>query len=734
MTTLQLPEEEITRHPPGSAGGGQRRLRWLRDGWSDAAERAGRRWAVLVWALTLAALLAQDPGRMTFDTKLGVNINPVGFYERLWHLWNPLEWLGSLQDQYIGYAFPMGGFYLTAHALHVPVWVAERIWMSLLVTVAFLGIVRLAEALGIGSRPTRLLAGATFALWPTFTILIGSTSAAVLPGVLAPWAVLPLIRGRSARRAAAGSALIVACMGGVNATATLAALVLPGMYAATRPGRRRWELAAWWAPAVLLATSWWLVPLLYQGKYGFNFLPYIEQSANTTQTMSAAAVLRGSGNWVAYLNFGVPWLTAASVVVGVAWAVAAAALAAAAGLGGLARRDLPEALWLRATVAVAALWGLTGYSGPLGGPLHGPVQNLLNGSLSALRNVFKIEPVLAAVLALGIAHVLARALWRWRLARIAGGVAAVAALAGLALPFLTGQALQPGSFTQVPAYWREAASYLAAHHGTETTLAVPADAHGIYSWGQPIDEPLEPLAHSPWVQANLVPYTGGGASDLVSGPRTRSSRGWPRRAWPRTWRGPGSVTSWCATIWIRRRSATPRRPWCTPRCAPRVSPGWRPSASRCWWPRPTWGRPCRYRRSHRSIPRLRSSRRPTRPTRPVRPRPCCPPPRPRSSTAVPPRCCSSRARACWARPAGRDRRPERARHPARNEPGRHRRAAPRRHRVQPAEQQHLLHVHGDRDQPAGRPARGGGPAAPPAAAWPAPPVIRRSPCSPAPPA
>jgi arabinofuranan 3-O-arabinosyltransferase len=517
VTTLQLPEEEVTRHEPGSAGGGRRRLRWLRDGWSDATDRAGRRWAALVWGLTLLALLVQDPGRMTFDTKLGVDIDPVGFYQRLWHLWNPLEWLGSLQDQYIGYAFPMGLFYLTAHALHVPVWVAERLWMSLLVTVAFLGIVRLAEALGIGTRATRLLAGATFALWPTFAILIGSTSAAVLPGVLAPWAVLPLIRAGSARRAAAGSALIVACMGGVNATSTLAALVLPGIYVLTRPGRRRWELAGWWTPAVLLATSWWFVPLLYQGKYGFNFLPYIEQSANTTQTMSAAAVLRGSGNWVAYLNFGVPWLTAASVVVGVAWAVGAAAVAAAAGLGGLARRDLPEALWLRSTAAVAVLWGLTGYSGPLGGPLHGPVQDLLNGSLSALRNVFKIEPVIAAVLVLGIAHALARTVWRWRAVRVIGCVAAVAALAGMALPFLNGQVLQPGSFTQIPAYWRQAAAYLAAHHGTETILAVPADAHGIYTWGQPIDEPLEPLASSPWVQSNLVPYTGGGVSDLVSG-------------------------------------------------------------------------------------------------------------------------------------------------------------------------------------------------------------------------
>jgi hypothetical protein len=162
LTTVPL--EVILADQPGSAGGGSRppRRRWRR--WDDAAERAGLRWAALVWVLVLAALLVQDPGRMTFDTKLGVNIDPVGFYERLWHLWNPLEYLGSLQDQYIGYAFPMGAFYLTAHVLHVPVWVAERLWMSLLIAVGFLGLVRLAEALGIGNRPTRLLAGAARAV------------------------------------------------------------------------------------------------------------------------------------------------------------------------------------------------------------------------------------------------------------------------------------------------------------------------------------------------------------------------------------------------------------------------------------------------------------------------------------------------------------------------------------------------------------------------------------------
>jgi len=97
----------------------------------------------------LALLLVQDPGRMTFDTKLGVNIDPVGFYERLWHLWNPLEYFGSLQDQYIGYAFPMGAFYLVAHLLHVPVWLAERIWMSLLIAVG-IGLHNFGEGLAIG--------------------------------------------------------------------------------------------------------------------------------------------------------------------------------------------------------------------------------------------------------------------------------------------------------------------------------------------------------------------------------------------------------------------------------------------------------------------------------------------------------------------------------------------------------------------------------------------------------
>jgi arabinofuranan 3-O-arabinosyltransferase len=498
----------------------------------------GIRWFLLVWLLALLVLAANHSGRMVFDTKLGVDIDPATFYARLWHLWNPLEWLGTLQDQYIGYAFPMAPFYLVAHVAGVPVWLTERLWMSLLIAVGFLGLARLAAALRIGSPRSRLLAGLAFALWPTFTILVGSTSVSILPGLLAPWAVLPLVpavRRGSVTLAAARSGLAVLCMGGVNAAVTLEALILPGLYILVYArGKRRAALASCWALAVILATSWWAGPLLLQGRYSFNFLPYIEQAATTTRTMSATAALLGAGNWTAYFNLGTPWLTAGWTMISAPAAVLASALAAAAGLFGLARRDLPQRAWLRLSAAVAAAGALAGYGGPLGGPFHAPAGRLLDGPLAPLRNVYKFESVLALVLALGVAHGLAALARRAgrrsrtagrRLLGLAAGPAVVLVLAGLALPYLSDQVLNPGSFAGVPRYWYQVADFLAAHSPREPAFVVPADSHGIYTWGSPIDDPLEPLARSPWVERGLVPFGSAGSQIFLDTAETAMESG-----------------------------------------------------------------------------------------------------------------------------------------------------------------------------------------------------------------
>lgn len=150
-----------------------------------------RRWLVGFWAVVFVLFLAVHPGRQTFDTKLGVTVDPGAFFSDLGQLWHDQGSFGGIQDQYAGYLWPMLPFYWLAHAVQLPVWLAERLWMSLIVSVAFWGALRLAERLRVGSGGSRLLAGVAYALWPVFTIVVGSTSAAALPGAFLPWVLLP---------------------------------------------------------------------------------------------------------------------------------------------------------------------------------------------------------------------------------------------------------------------------------------------------------------------------------------------------------------------------------------------------------------------------------------------------------------------------------------------------------------------------------------------------------------
>src|SRR6516164_9071699 len=66
------------------------------------------RWSGLVWLGAFLVLLANDPGRMFFETKLSVDLDPSGFYASLWHLMDPRNTFGALNNQAIGYAVPMG--------------------------------------------------------------------------------------------------------------------------------------------------------------------------------------------------------------------------------------------------------------------------------------------------------------------------------------------------------------------------------------------------------------------------------------------------------------------------------------------------------------------------------------------------------------------------------------------------------------------------------------------------
>ncbi|WSQ08794.1 DUF3367 domain-containing protein [Streptomyces sp. NBC_01231] len=472
-----------------------------------------RRWLLGFWAVVFVLFLAVQPGRQTFDTKLGVTTDPGRFLSDLGQLWHDQGSFGGIQDQYVGYVWPMLPFYWLGHAVQLPVWLVERVWLSLIVSVAFWGALRLAERLRVGTGASRLLAALAYALWPMFTIVIGSTSAAALPGVFLPWVLLPLADERhSARVAALRSALLVPFMGGVNASSTLAALLPAGLYLLSRPpGPRQRKLIAWWVPGVILATAWWWIPLLLLGFYGENFLPYVESARTTTETMSATEALRGGGNWVAYLHLVEAWLPAGWTVASSVIVILCSACAAGLGLAGLARRDMPERRWLVLTVLTAALVLLAGHGGAFGAPFHGAVQDWLNGALAPFRNIYKFQVGLALALVLGLAHVVgvaaeSRGARRIRGRRFAPLVAAVLVLPGLMWPYLNGAILNPGSFQQLPTYWKATADWLEKYSPDSRALVVPATAHGIYSWGSPIDQPLDVLADSRWAQRDYVPF------------------------------------------------------------------------------------------------------------------------------------------------------------------------------------------------------------------------------------
>ncbi len=501
----------------------------------------GERTAIVAGAAVLVVgTFLQARGRILPETKLDLLLEPGRFIGRALHLWDPSASFGQIQNQAAGYLLPMGPAYWLGRTAGLAPWIVQRLWIGGLLAVGFWGVARLARALGVGTPASRIVGAAAYALGAASLTLVAFRSGTQVPVYALPWVLVPLVEAdrHGRRRAAARSALAVALMGGVNGTATGLVLLVPALWFVTRRrGTGRWRLAGWWAVGVVLATTWWTVPLVIQGRFGYAFTDFTESATLTTAVSSGTEVLRGTGNWLAYLTSqNQLWLPGGWELIANRIAVGGGLAVAAAGLAGLARRDQPERLWLSLSALAGATVMVAGYHGPLGSPVWSSVRSLLDGPLVPLRNVTKAQPVLALPVALGAAHLLGRAqravarsrarrgpaptTGRWRAVRPASAAVVLVGLATVGaagLPFLHGRVPVDGTFTRVPAYWEQAGTWLDAHGHDRRSVVVPGSAFGEYTWGRPLDDPLTSTTDQPLAVRDIVPLGSNGTTRLLDG-------------------------------------------------------------------------------------------------------------------------------------------------------------------------------------------------------------------------
>ena len=498
-----------------------------------ASPRARPVWRARVVAVCLALVtlaFLQDPGRIAADTKLDLTVDPWGFLGRSLHLWDAEGFFGQLQNQAYGYLWPMGPFFGIGQSLGLPAWVVQRLWWSLILVAAFLGMYLLLRALGIGGGWPRILAGLAYALAVRPQSALGAVSVEIWPMAVAPWVLLPLVRGATkgnVARAAALSALAVTAAGGVNAVAAGAVLPLALWWLLTlAPGPRRRQLLAWWSGLTALAILWWLIPLVVLGRYSPPFLDWIESASFTTSITDPTTVLRGADHWLAYLGSASVWKAGWMLATYPAFVVATGVVAAA-GMAGLAMRSLPHRAFLvGATVAGVVIVGL-GHTGVMSGLGSEQIQTFLDGPGAPLRNVHKFDLVVRIPLTIAFAHVLTT-VWP-RSARPRWRVLVTAVLVGALLatwwPAASGQLARGRTYVALADHWREASDWLNDEAAPGRALIIPGASFADFVWGRTQDEPLQALGGYPWGVRDAVPLSSAGNIRMLDGLEMRLESG-----------------------------------------------------------------------------------------------------------------------------------------------------------------------------------------------------------------
>lgn len=469
----------------------------------------------------LIATLCQQPGKLVFDTKLYVATDPTGFLSSATRLLDLSHGFAEVPNQSIGYLFPMGSWFLVTDAVGLPTWIAQRVWLAVVLLVAFAGMRRLAHEVIDDASIGATIAGATYACGAGSLAIAGSGSGTYLPVALAPWLLLTAIK-TSTKRIRLGSgtlryALVVLLMGGINATSVLAAMVPTWLFLIYALETRRFFSFAWrLSIATFAATAWWALPLAMQRGYGLNFLTYTEHADITASSSSLSEVLRGASYWLNRLLADDAWVRTGWALTHNWFYVAISVVVAGVGLAGLANHRLRYRGFLLTCLLTGTAIMVCGFAGSGSGDFAQLARDLLDGPASALRNVHKFDPLVRIPLALGLAQVATS------LSKIAPpsrrSITAIGWLGlviALMIPFAGQTVLSAGGFKKFPDEYRQLANELKTDRQSGWTLQLPAASFAEQSWGRPIDDPLRALGVDQLVTRDIIPLGANGSLQVL---------------------------------------------------------------------------------------------------------------------------------------------------------------------------------------------------------------------------
>jgi arabinofuranan 3-O-arabinosyltransferase len=507
-------------------------------------------------ALAFAVAFWQMPGWATSDTKIDLYVDPGRFLSSVASVWTNTGDLGEIHSsQYGGYLWPMGPFFSLCHALGLSPWVAERLWLGLILALAAWGVLRLLDALLSAPRGiAHVVAAAVYTFNPYTVVFTARTSITLLGYAALPWLLLIVHRGLRVEPGAgrlktwwwpAAFALVfTSAGGGVNAALVAFVLLGPAALLIYEPamGHVPWRAARAFVIRAgvlsLLVSLWWVLDLLVQARYGINFLQYTEQPRTIWGTNSITESLRLMGYWTSYLGAGYPqarfgyYSDSSTLLYNVAVVGASLIVPALACLGFVWTRRWRYGPFFLAMVLLGVVVMSAGF--PNGTPLR-QVMNWVYyhvSLLSVLRTVDKAAPVAALGLA-GLLGLAADVAWMRmrigpRLIRVPGRraalIAAPAALTALtalvvlaAWPLFQGKAIDRQlTWKQIPAAWREAGRNLDAHlPANSRAIVLPGQVFAFYQWGGTIDSILPRLTSKPVAVRYETPYSDLHADDLL---------------------------------------------------------------------------------------------------------------------------------------------------------------------------------------------------------------------------